>query len=140
MSGPADWIVSHPRLGAGLWFGSCLVLGSLAYLLAVEAILLVFFGPARAVRPVPIAPLGACFLAATWMGSIIGRRLVTTDPAPAASDGYRVGAVVGLCSGLVSSIFVMLTRVWSLWLSGGRNDRFNTGIAVIGLAFLTSVT
>ena len=140
MSGPADWIVAHPRLGAGLWFGSFLTLGSLAFLLLVEAIAFTLIHRLQVVRPVQVATLGACFLTAMCMGSVFGSRLIRSAPFPAASDGYRVGAFVGLCSGLLSGVLGMLMNSWSLWRSAEPGDAFSRIVVILPLAFLTSVT
>ena len=81
MSGPADWIVAHPRLGAGLWFGSFLTLGSLAFLLLVEAIAFTLIHRLQVVRPVQVATLGACFLTAMGTGWVFGASRSRATPA-----------------------------------------------------------
>jgi hypothetical protein len=131
----------HPRLGAGLWFGSCLALGSVVYLLLAEAISFFFLKKLHLCRPASAATLGACFLTATCAGSVFGARLVRSGPAIVASDGYRAGAFVGLCSGFLSSVLGMMPRVWSFWQSGGPDYRvLGAMVMVMPAAFLISIT
>ena len=137
---PADWIVSHPRLGAGLWFGSCLALGSLACLLLVGAISFAFFRAARVVPPVSVVTLGAFFLTAMGAGSFFGKRLITSNPGPMASDGYRIGAIVGLFSGLLSGAVGMLTSVWGFWRSAGSDGALSGIAMMIGVSIIRSLT
>jgi hypothetical protein len=131
----------HPRLGAGLWFGSCLALGSLVYLLLAEVISFFFLKTLHFGWPASAATLGACFLTALCAGSVFGARLIRSGPATAASDGYRVGAFLGLCSGFLSGVLGMMPRLWSSWQSGGPGDRILGAIVMVGLAaFLKSIT
>ena len=140
MSEPADWFVAHPRLGAGLWFASCLVLSSLVFLFLVGLIGFTFFHATQIVRPVSVRALVACFLSAMGMGSVFGARLIRPDAAPAASDGYRVGAFVGLCSGVLSNVMGMGPGLWRFWRSAGPEGAFSGIVMMIGFAFLTSIT
>lgn len=143
MSMSVDWAVSRPRPAAGLWFGWHLALGSLVILLPAQAISFAFFHAAPVVRPIFIVTLGACLVMAIGTGSVLGERLVKSDLLPVASDGYRVGALVGLSSGLLSVFLGVLTIAWSFWrmeTEEGFHPGFREEIYVAGaLAFLTSV-
>ncbi len=101
----AGSVVRHPRIAAGLWFGTFIGFGQLVcFALQQTTLRLVWKG--YPLQPISVFAQPGCFLAAAGAGSWLGFRILEQD-LPFA-EAVRRGAWVGITAGIAHTLLADL--------------------------------